>query len=123
LVDLIQVLPWDDVQAVQHVERALGCNADTLAPPVKDIAAVVDHLEVDLYRAQAVETWAYEPDLAAALNNRAIRLAGTGDRAGAVAPAQEAVHLYQQLVIDEPFRQANLDWAQQALDGLLHGPE
>ncbi|MBK6312070.1 MAG: tetratricopeptide repeat protein [Candidatus Microthrix sp.] len=44
---------------------------------------------VDLRRAQAAENRAYEPDLAAALNNLANRLSETGDRAGAVAPPKK----------------------------------
>ena len=48
---------------------------------------------VTLYRAQAEQNPAYQPDLAMALNNLAIRLAATGDRAGALPPAQEAVTL------------------------------
>ena len=93
LAELIRVLPWDDAKTVQRLERALGCDANILAPLVKGIAAVIDQIEVDHYRAQAAENRAYEPDLAAALNNLAIRLSETGDRAGAVAPAQEAVDL------------------------------
>ena len=58
-----------------------------------------------------------------ALNTLANRLSQTGDRAGAVAPAQEAVQLYELLVVGEPFRQPNLEWAQETLDGLLNGPE
>ncbi|MBK9558700.1 MAG: tetratricopeptide repeat protein [Candidatus Microthrix sp.] len=56
---------------------------------------------VHLYRAQAAENRAYgrprtgptNPTWPAALNTLANRLSETGDRAGAVAPAQEAVDL------------------------------
>ena len=93
LSELVSVLPWGDLAVLLRFERALEANTDAIKAPLHHLAAAIDQVEAIHWRAQAAENRAYEPDLAAALNNLAIRLAETGDRAGAVAPAQEAVDL------------------------------
>ena len=58
-----------------------------------------------------------------ALNNLAIRLAETGDRAGALPPAQEAVTLYERLAAEEPVYADALAQAKETLRGLQDAPE
>lgn len=45
---------------------------------------------------------AFRPDLAASLNNLAIRLSELGDRQGALKPAREAVAIYRELAARHP---------------------
>ena len=52
---------------------------------------------VEIYKRLAkANPAAYEPDLAMSINNLANILSETGDRAGAIASCQEALHLYEQ---------------------------
>jgi hypothetical protein len=50
---------------------------------------------VTLYREQAAANPAYQPDLAAALDNLGVRYSAVGRRHDAIAPAEEAASLYR----------------------------
>ena len=108
LADLVLALPWPDLAALQAFEHALEADGDAIRAPIQHLAAAIDQVEVRLARARAAENRAYEPDLAAALNTLAIRLSETGDRAGAVAPAQEAVTLYRAQAAENRAYEPNL---------------
>ena len=105
------------------MERALGTGASNLAIPKQYLAVSIDRQQERVARRQAAENRAYEPNLAMALNNLAIRLAETGDRAGAIAPAKEAVVVLRRLVATEPHRKDDLDKAVEVLRQIREGAD
>ena len=123
---LVDALPWGDhpaldssvgsvlareISALNSLESAVGTEASNLAIPQQHLAVSIDRQQQRVARAQAEQNPAYQPNLAMALNNLANRLAETGDRAGALPPAQEAVTLRRAQAEQNPAYQPNLAMA------------
>ena len=92
----LQTLDWQASMFTELVllRRETGDRQGALAPALE---------AVNIYRHLAqVNSAAYEPKLAASLNNLATCLSETGDRAGALASAQQAETIHSRLVQANP---------------------
>ncbi|GAA4291406.1 hypothetical protein GCM10023086_00090 [Streptomyces venetus] len=103
-IDMLRdLVVWDRENALPHLAKALVEASVTLSGNAHHTAAVELAREAsDIYRDLAHLDTVYLPELAGSLNNLANRLAGTGDRQGALEPAHEAVRHYTQLARTNP---------------------